>query len=210
MKKYILPFLLMVAAIAGVMTAFGTDAEDSSQADDTTDIVFLGELDLAERAEILRNQYRRMTPGDEPLVRDVGAWPAAWEEFSSRWASAPAERNLATWLVPVMAERSGTLTVLRDAAGNALWRGVTDFSKEESANVTLTGALVSEEDWVLWKAAREEIDRRLDAMRETETGLPSRLRDGEGGRGNGANDGPKMFMSASADFSRKISSGNVC
>ena len=200
MKKYILPFLLMVAAIAGVMAAFGTDAEDSSQADDTTDIVFLGELDLAERAEILRNQYRRMTPGDEPLVQDVGAWPAAWEEFSSRWASAPAERNLATWLVPVMAERSGTLTVLRDAAGNALWRGVTDFSKEESANVTLTGALVSEEDWVLWKAAREEIDRRLDAMRETETGLPSRLRDGEGGRGNGANDGPKMFMSASADF----------
>ncbi|MBP5788188.1 MAG: hypothetical protein J6Y19_10300, partial [Kiritimatiellae bacterium] len=46
----ILPFLLMVAAIAGVMAAFGTDAEDSSQADDTTDIVFLGELDLAERA----------------------------------------------------------------------------------------------------------------------------------------------------------------
>ena len=76
MKKYILPFLLVVAPIAGVIAAFGTVAEAPDPADNTTDIVFLGELDLAERAEIWRNQYRRMTPGGEQLVQDVGAWPA--------------------------------------------------------------------------------------------------------------------------------------
>ncbi len=202
MKKAIGVILLVAVAVLGVgaAIAFETGEADHAAAP-AADTVFLGEQDLAERMEIWRNQYRRMTPGDAPLLQDVGTWPAAWEEFSSRWASAPAERNLATWLVPVTAERSGALTVLRDADGNALWSGVTDFFKEESANVTLTGALVDEEEWPLWKAAGEEIDRRLDAMRGTETRRPPRRRDGDGGSGgNGTNDGPKMFMSASADF----------
>lgn len=198
MKKAIWVILLAAVAIlgVGVIIAFATGEIDHAVVP-TVNTAFLGEVDLAEQMEIWRNQYRRMTPGNAPLVQDVGTWPAAWEEFSSRWTSAPAERNLATWLVPVTAERSGALTVLRDADGNALWSGVTDFSKEESANVTLTGALVDEEEWPLYKAAREEIDRRLGTMRGTETGRPPRLRDGEGGSGgNGTNDGPKMFVSA--------------
>lgn len=171
MKKAIGVILLVAVAVLGVgaVIAFATGEADHAAAP-AADTVFLGEVDLAEQMEIWRNQYRRMTPGDAPLVQDVGTWPAAWEEFSSRWASAPAERNLATWLVPVVAERTGALTVLRDADGNALWSGTTDFSKEESANVTLTGSLVSEEDWALWEAAREEIDRRLGATRFSETG----------------------------------------
>ena len=101
----------------------------------------LGELDLAERFEILRNQYRRMTPGDAPLVQDVGTWPAAWEEFSPRWDTAPATRDLATWVVPVSSEREGGATVLRDGSGAELWRGTTDFAKDDSANVVLTDAI---------------------------------------------------------------------
>ena len=172
MKKHFLAILLAVlAAVLGVAVASATGDGDESP-DGTADNVFLGEQDLAERMEIWRNQFRRMTPGDAPLVQDVGTWPAAWEEFSHAWAVAPAERDLATWLVPVTAERSGSLTVLRDANGTVLWSGATDFAKDVSANVTLTGALVSEEDWALWEAARAEIDRRLQESREQ--GAPMR------------------------------------
>ena len=164
MKRPFLTICLLFAVILGVAAALATGgADDAAGADD---MVVLGELDFAERLEIWRNQYRRMTPGDIPLVQDVGTWPAAWELFSSRWTAAPAERDLATWLVPVVSERSGTVTVLRDADGNALWSGATDFAKEGSESVTLTGALVSEEDWALWEAARAEIDRRLGLARE--------------------------------------------
>ena len=163
-----------IGLVAGICagTAFAADVSNPAP-DGTAGNVFLGELDLAERMEIWRNQYRRMTPGDEPLVQDVGTWPAAWEEFSPGWDAAPAERDLATWLVPFSVERMGLATIIRDANGTVLWNGTTDFAKDESADVTLTGALVDESDWALWEAARDEIERRL-----SEGGG---LRDGEGG-----------------------------
>ena len=164
MKRLILSVLLVVfSAVLGVAIASATgDADEPT--DNSADVVFLGDLDLAERLEIWRNQYRRMTPGDAPLVQDVGIWPAAWEEFSSVWDTAPAERDLATWLVPFYADRMCTATVLRDANGTALWSGATDFAKDGSANVTLTGALVDELDWPLYTAAQDEIARRFEAM----------------------------------------------
>lgn len=183
----------MATALCCFVDAFATsDGNDASR--ETADNVFLGEQDLAEQMEIWRNQYRRMTPGDAPLVQDIGTWPAAWEEFSHAWNVAPANRDLATWLIPVTAERSGVMTILRDANGTTLWSGITDFAKEESASVTLTGALVAEEDWPLWSASHREIERRLQG-----TGIP-RLRDGEGGGNGGSDNGHKMFVSAHADF----------
>ena len=163
MNRHFLPLSLGIAGIALVLAAFGTDNGDTAPADDADDGVVLGEVDLAEQAEIWRNQYRRMTPGDEPLVQDVGKLPAAWEEFSSAWDSAPAVRDLATWLVPFSAERVGSVTILRDSNGTVLWSGTTDFAKPDSADVTLTGALVDELDWPLYKAAQEEIATRLEA-----------------------------------------------
>ena len=161
LTRIVFPFVLAVATFVFAVSAFGADTEDNSGADDA---VFLGEVDLAERAEIWRNQYRRMTPGDEPLIQDVGAWPAAWEEFGSRWGAAPATRDLATWLVPFSAERTGNATVIRDANGTVLWSGTTDFAKDSSANVSLTGNLVDEADWPLYDAARGEIDRRMEEV----------------------------------------------
>ena len=160
LTRIVFPFVLAVATFVFAVSAFGADTEDNAGADDA---VFLGEVDLAERAEIWRNQYRRMTPGDEPLVQDVGTWPAAWEEFGSRWGAAPATRDLATWLVPVSVSRENGFTVLRDADGTELWSGTTDFAKDESAEVTLAGALVDEADWPLYVAAKAEIATRLEA-----------------------------------------------
>ena len=189
--KRILAGAAIVAAMACVVS-FGTGTGDGGTADDD---VFLGEVDLAERAEIWRNQYRRMTPGDEPLVQDVGAWPAAWEEFGSHWGAAPATRDLATWLVPFSAERTNNATVIRDANGTVLWSGTTDFAKDESANVTLTGALVDEADWPLYDAAQWEVLRRTGASR-------SGFRDGEGGGTNNTptNNPSNMFVSAFSVF----------
>ncbi len=161
MKKLFLTFFLVVfAAVLGVAIASATGDADEP-AGDSADVVFLGDLDLAERLEIWRNQYRRMTPGDAPLVQDVGTWPAAWEEFSSVWDTAPAERDLATWLVPFSAERAGNTTVIRDANGTVLWSGTTDFAKDESGNVTLTGDLVDETDCPLYDDAQWEVMRRV-------------------------------------------------
>ncbi len=163
MKGHFFPLSLGIAAIVLVVGAFGTGTGDNTPAGDADDGVILGEVDLAEQAEIWRNQYRRMTPGDGPLVQDVGELPAAWEEFSSAWDTAPAVRDLATWLVPFSAERVGPVTVLRDSDGTVLWSGTTDFAKPDSADVTLTGALVDELDWPLYDAARDEIESRLEA-----------------------------------------------
>jgi len=186
MKRLVRTFLPTAAALCCVAVAFAAD--DAGEAGDGTGTAaFLGETDLAEWMEICRNRFRRMTPGDAPLVQDAGTWPAAWEEFSPRWDSAPAERDLATWLVPFVSDREGARTVLRGADGTVLWSGATDFAKEESATVTLTGALVAEEDWPLWRAAREEIATRLEAA------SPKR------GRGGGCTDGVH-FVSAEADF----------
>ena len=175
MKKRFLQLGLGIALIAGVVVASAAGDADNEVLEETADTVVLGEVDLAERAEILRNQFRRMTPGEGPLVQDVGTWPAAWDEFGHSWDAAPAERDLATWMVPFFVERIGPATIIRDANGTVLWYGQTDFSKAESKDVTLTGALMDESDWTLWKAARDEIERRL-----SEGGG---LRDGEGGGG---------------------------
>lgn len=187
MKKRVFPFLLGLAGMAGVVAAFATGTSDEAD-----DAVVLGEEDLAERAEILRNQFRRMTPGDVPLVQDIGTWPAAWEEFSQAWDSAPATRDLATWLVPVEVALDGADTVLLDGNGAELWRGETDFSKEESSSVTLTGWLVDEDDWPLYEAARAALSRRL-------TSQTPRLRDGEGGGASNELTGLR-FVSVAADF----------
>lgn len=160
MKRRLLPLGLGIALLAGVVAAFATGDADNEASEETVDTVVLGEVDLAERAEILRNQFRRMTPGEGPLVQDVGTWPAAWDEFGHSWDAAPAERDLATWLVPFSVERTGSATIIRDADGAVLWYGQTDFAKDESEAVTLTGALMDESDWALWDAARDEIERR--------------------------------------------------
>ena len=121
---------LGVAAFLCVPPSFAAgDADEAG--DGPGEAVVLGEEDFAERLEILRNQFRRMTPGDGELVQDAGTWPAAWEEFSPRWDTAPATRDLATWVVPVSSEREGGATVLRDGSGAELWRGTTDFAKAE-------------------------------------------------------------------------------
>ncbi|MBQ7252171.1 MAG: hypothetical protein IJS32_06180, partial [Kiritimatiellae bacterium] len=73
--------------------------------------VVLGEEDLAERAEIARNAFRRITPGNDPFVQDAGTWPVAWEEFPSRWAGAATGREYGAWVVPVSVERENGATV---------------------------------------------------------------------------------------------------
>ena len=166
-QAWLLSFWWGWCVLFGGMGAVAAEMDDYA---DVADQVVLGEEDLADRAEILRNQYRRMTPGNRPLVQDVGAWPAAWEEFSSVWDGAAAERDLGMWTVPVEAERDGADTVLRDGNGVELWRGQTDFSKDGTEGVVLTGALVAEADWPLYRAARGEIARRLAASRQDDGG----------------------------------------
>lgn len=187
MKARIWSFLIGLVAVASVVAAFASGTAGEADA-----AAVLGEEDLAERAEILRNQFRRMTPGDAPLVQDIGTWPAAWEEFGRAWDIAPATRDLATWLVPFSAERTGAATVIRDADGTVLWYGQTDFAKEESASVTLTGWLVSEDDWPLYEAARAALSRRLASR-------TPRLRNGEGGGASNEWTGLR-FVSVAADF----------
>ena len=80
------------AALLTLLGMGGVCAQDvvPPMADD----VVLGEEDLAERGEVLRNMYRRITPPDmETLVQDVGTVPAAWEEFGPQWNDAAATRE---------------------------------------------------------------------------------------------------------------------
>jgi len=184
MRRQVLAIGLGMAAVCGVAAALAMGDADEV-ADETATVVVLGEEDLADRAEILRNRYRRMTPGDAPLVQDVGTWPAAWEEFSPIWDGAAAERDLGTWTVPVEAERDGADTVLRDGAGVELWRGQTDFSKDGTEGGVLTGALVAEEDWPLHRAAQEEWARRQTAI--------------QGPRGEGGGTNALRFTAASLE-----------
>lgn len=191
MKKRFLTIGLGVGII-GAMLAFATGDADNGESDDADFAVVLGEEDLAERAEILRNKYRRMTPGDLPLVQDVGTWPAAWEEFGTNWDAAAADRELGTWVVPVEVAREDADTVVLDGNGAELWRGTMDFAKDGTEGVTLTGGLVDEEDWPLYEAARDEIARRLDA---------NRLDDGGGTRGmNGPCTNGLHFVLAESNF----------
>ena len=173
MKRCILPLALGITALFFGGTALAGREANNPTNDNLDDIVVLGEEDWAERSEILRNQYRRMTPGNGTLVQDAGTWPAAWETFGAGWDRAAAERDLATWVVPVSSEREGGATVLRDGSGAELWRGRTGFAKDDSANVALTGTLVDESDWLLYMAAKEELAwrRAAEACRQEPGGL---------------------------------------
>ncbi|MBQ7252350.1 MAG: hypothetical protein IJS32_07105, partial [Kiritimatiellae bacterium] len=78
--------LALLVLFLPARTGFGGEADRQEEGWDAG--VVLGEEDLAERAEIARNAFRRITPGNDPFVQDVGTWPVAWEEFPSRWAGA--------------------------------------------------------------------------------------------------------------------------
>ena len=174
MKKHPTGMILLYVALAGALAGIagtGFCGEADRQDDEADTRVVLGEEDLAERAEIARNMFRRITPGDEPFVQDVGTWPVAWEEFPSRWAGAATGREYGAWVVPVSVELENGATVIRDADDRELWRGTTDFAKEESASVTLTGGLVSEEEWDGYEAVRDFVE---NASRQDAEPLPSR------------------------------------
>ena len=140
------------------------------------DDVMLGEEDLAERGEILRNMYRRITPPDmETLVQDVGTVPAAWEEFGPQWDDAAATREYGAWVVPVALTQAGGATVMSDADGRVLWRGTNDFARPESSGVVLTGGLIAEEDWPVYEAVREAVTgMEAEARREEFLQIPGR------------------------------------
>ncbi|MBR4189220.1 MAG: hypothetical protein IKQ55_04585 [Kiritimatiellae bacterium] len=140
------------------------------------DDVVLGEEDLAERGEVLRNMYRRITPPDmETLVQDVGTVPAAWEEFGPQWNDAAATREYGAWVIPVALTQAGGATVMSDADGRVLWRGTNDFARPESSGVVLTGGLIAEEDWPVYEAVREAVTgMEAEARREEFLQIPGR------------------------------------
>ena len=156
------------AFLAAAVLSAGTLCVCAQEAEGVDTGVVLGDADLAERAEIARNLFRRITPGDGELVQDAGTWPAAWEEFWAAWDGAAAEREFGAWVVPVAVSQEDGATVVRDADGEVLWRGTTDFAKPESAGVVLTGALVGEEEWAGYEAVREAVEEL-----ETAGGTPA-------------------------------------
>ena len=171
MKKHLGAMGLVLAAILGgaVALATGDAGTQADESDETTSVEVLGEGDLADRAEILRNMYRRITPQDMPLVQDVGTWPAAWEEFGANWDAAAVNREYGTWVVPVEVSQDAGVTVVKDGAGALLWRGWTDFARPDSADVVLTGGLVAEEEWNAYEGVRDAVE----SMRETAGGTPA-------------------------------------
>lgn len=158
MKGHVLAFCFGVAAVlaGAVALATGTGKADNP-ADEPDDAVILGEEDLADRAEILRNMYRRITPPDMALRQYVGTWPAAWEEFGANWDSAAVDREYGAWVVPVEVTQDASATVVKDGNGAVLWRGWTDFARPESADVVLTGGLVAEEEWAVYTGIRDAV-----------------------------------------------------
>lgn len=160
MKRHVWAFCLGGAAVlAGAVAPATGTGEADNPADEPDDAVVLGEEDLADRAEILRNMYRRITPPDIALVQDVGTWPAAWEEFGANWDSAAADREYGAWVVPVEVTQDAGATVVKDGNGEVLWRGWTDFVRPESADVVLTGGLVAEEEWAVYEGVRDALAR---------------------------------------------------
>ena len=153
------------AFLAAAVLSAGTVCVRAQEEEEVDTGVVLGDVDLAERAEIARNLFRRITPGDGELVQDAGTWPAAWEEFGAAWDGAAVEREFGAWAVPVSVVQVDGATVVRDGTGRELWRGVTDFARPESAGVVLTGALVGEEEWAGYEAVREHVEAnvRLEA-----------------------------------------------
>ena len=61
-------FLAAATLSAGVVCVRAQEAEGIDTG------VVLGDVDLAKRAEIARNLFRRITPGNGELVQDAGAW----------------------------------------------------------------------------------------------------------------------------------------
>lgn len=128
--------------------------------------------DLAERTEILRNQFARMTPGEDAVVQE-----ADWQWFEDAdFAPAFLERlvgvrELGLWTWPLRAElEPGSLeTVFLNADGDEAGRVWTDFAKAESARMSLRVPLVAAED-VQDFAYREELfaggGRRVKASGE--------------------------------------------
>lgn len=105
--------------------------------------------DLAERTEISRNQYARMTPGEGPALQEAG-WQ--WFEdadfptgFLGRLAGV---RELGVWTWPLLAELDPVSmeTVFLNAEGEEAGRILTDFAKAESARLAIRVPLVAEED----------------------------------------------------------------
>ena len=165
----------------GCVAALATGEADTPE-DEPDDAVVLGEEDLADRAEILRNMYRRITPPDMALRQDVGTWPAAWEEFGANWDSAAADREYGAWVVPVEVAQDAGATVVKDGNGAVLWRGWTDFARPESADVVLTGGLVAEEEWAVYEGIRDAVaamtaeSSRVDLPGRTRTAHTNGLR----------------------------------
>ena len=169
-KRHVWMVCFGVAAVLAGAAALATGTGEAESPEGEPDnAVVLGEEDLADRAEILRNMYRRITPPDMPLVQDVGTWPAAWEEFGASWEAAAADREYWAWVVPIEVSQEAGLTVVEDGNGAVLWRGWTDFARPESADVVLTGGLVAEEDWDAYEGVRDAVA----AMRETAGGTPA-------------------------------------
>ena len=168
MKKHVWAVCLGVAALLAGAAALATGTgEAGSPAEEPDDAVVLGEEDLADRAEILRNMYRRITPPDVALVQDVGTWPAAWEEFGASWEAAAADREYGAWVVPIEVSQDAGLTVVKDGDGAVLWRGWTDFARPESADVVLTGGLVAEEGWAAYEGVRDAVAAMTDTVVRT-------------------------------------------
>lgn len=138
--------------------------------------------DLAERTEIRRNQFARMTPGEDESFQEAG-----WQWFED--ADFPPtfleklvgvrEVGVLTW--PLLAELDPVSleTVFLNAAGEEAGRIWTDFAKAESARMALRVPLVAAED-VQDFAYREE---------RFASGWPGVA---GGGRDSGTGDAPRL------------------
>lgn len=190
--RILLAILLLAATDMVVATAQEADFPP------VVDGAFLGEEDLAEYGEVLRNMYRRITPPDMgTLVQDVGLLPVAWEEFGIQWKDVAATREYGVWTVPVILSQVDGSTVLADALGQVLWRGTSDFCRPESSGVMLTGTLVAESDWPAYEAVRETVAAmKTEAGRKKEPHAP--------GRGISTTNGPRFSSHAVS------TNGDVC
>ena len=132
--------LAIVAWFAAGMMARGQDFGERQA---------LSLADLAERVEIQRNQFARMTPGEDEAFQEAG-WQ--WFEdadfpptFLERLVGVR-ELGVLTWPVTAELDPVSLETVFRNAEGEEAGRIWTDFAKAESARMALRVPLVAEED----------------------------------------------------------------